>query len=215
MFGFEIASAALLYRDSTRSVDQCSSRAVRFQRVLHSIVETNSCSSGHIVAELGPVVCLTSSEEDELSEATDSLLLMAVEDDSVAELAASGNVMCCRVAYCVDGVLVAAVTNWADAIMLLDAISSQIIYKFRFNDFIYSVAAFQREDGRFLVCTGDRRGVIRIQLADSGPIIGQWQALRDIGSDSAISFKARKVMGAYGRTDGGLWIGLSEKEGPG
>jgi hypothetical protein len=83
-FGFEIVIAVRLSQDSTCSVEQCSSRAVRFGRVLLSNVQTKVCSFGRSSRELGPLDC-----ENELSKATDSMLLMRVEDNSVAELAKS------------------------------------------------------------------------------------------------------------------------------
>jgi hypothetical protein len=74
ILGFELASAALLHQDNSKrcSVERCSSRAVRFER---------------------------SSAEGKLSEVTNSMLLVTVvEDDFVAEMAESDDMMCCRVA---------------------------------------------------------------------------------------------------------------------
>jgi hypothetical protein len=89
--GFEIASAALLYPDSKRSVELCGSRAVRFERNPTSdrkgTLSSSSCSSreGH----------LTSSDDNELSESTDSMLLMRVEDDFDGEVVESDDMRCC------------------------------------------------------------------------------------------------------------------------
>jgi hypothetical protein len=110
-------------------------------------------------------------------------------------------------------VVVATLNNWIDVIAVLDALMSQIIYKFHNDDFVRSFASFQREDC-VLVVTGDYKGKIRIRLADSGEIIGQWQASLDFESDVAIAFKAGEVIGAYGRSGGGLWIWSFGEEEP-
>jgi hypothetical protein len=75
MFGFEIASAALLYKDKSNrsSVEQCSSHAVRFERSLESKMneELYSSYSGCIFREGGPLGCLTSCDRNWFSEVTD------------------------------------------------------------------------------------------------------------------------------------------------
>jgi WD40 repeat protein len=214
--GFKVASTALLYHDKSkrRSVEQCSSRVVRFEQSQESKlkIERSSCSSRSL-REGGTLGCLMSREEDELSESTDSMLLMRFEDDFVSGLA-ERNDMCCRVANCEDRVLVADVDKTTGTVTVLDALTSEIINEFRTTEdhIICSVAAFQREDGRVLVVTGDSVGMIRMQMADSGELIGQRKALQDVVWDVAIAVKAGKVMGAYGK--GGSWIWSFGKEGP-
>jgi hypothetical protein len=71
---FELASAALLHQDNSKrcSLERCRSGAVRFERSI---------------------------AEGKLSEEPDSMLLVrVVEDDFVAELAESDDMMCCRAA---------------------------------------------------------------------------------------------------------------------
>jgi WD40 repeat protein len=214
--GFEFASAALLYQDKSKrsSVEQCSSRAVRFERSLHWEKQRKLSLSGRSFRAGRPSGGLVISEEVERLEVTDSMLLMRIEDNLVAELAESDRMICCRVANCEDRVLVAAVNRETGALTVLDALTSEIINELRTTgvNAIRSVVAFQREDGRVFVVTGDRRGMIRMRMGDSGKLIGQWQALRNPVFDVAIAVKAGKVMGAYG--SGGLWIWSFEEEGP-
>jgi WD40 repeat protein len=216
--GFEVASAALLYQDESKrsSVEQCRSRTVRFERCLESDKKMKYFSySGRGCREGGPSGYLTSKEETDLSEATDSLVLMRVEVDFVAKLAESDYMRCCRVANCDDRVLVAAVNNWTDSIMVLDTLSSEIVNELCFteDDVTWSIAAVQGEAGRVLVVTGDFKGMIRLRVADSGELIGQWQALREGVNDVAIAVKAGMAMGAYGSS--GLWLWSFGDEWPG
>jgi WD40 repeat protein len=56
--------------------------------------------------------------------------------------------------------------------------------------------------------------MIRMRMADSGALVGQWQALRNWVFGVVIAAKARKMMGAY--WSGGLWIwSLADDRRPG
>jgi WD40 repeat protein len=116
----------------------------------------------------------------------------------------------CRIANCEDRVLVAAVDERSGVVIVVDAFTSEVIYKFfieeeGYYDYVRSVAASQTPDGRILVVTGDfYSGLIRMRVADSGDLIGQWQGLRNNVYDVAIAVKAGMAMGAYGSA--GLWI---------
>jgi WD40 repeat protein len=214
--GFEVASAALLYQDSKSSVEQCSSRAVRFERCLNSNKKKKLHSYfGRSFPEGGPLGCLTSSEENELSETTDNMLLMRVAYNFFGALAESDVMRCSRVENCKGHVLVAAVNGDTKVITVLDALTSEIISEFiTTDDDLFSVAAFQRDDGRVLVVTGGLNdGMIRMRMADSGELIGQWRALRGCVNDLAIAVKAGKVIGAYHRS--GLWIWSFSSDRPG
>jgi hypothetical protein len=126
-FGFEIASAAVLCQDSKRRVEQCSSLAVRFERVLKSDKKRKLSSAGRSSRE-GQSGCITIGDKNEFSEATNSMLLMRVEVDVVAESAKSYSMQCRRVANCQDRVLVAAVDG--RNLIVLDALTTEVIYKF-------------------------------------------------------------------------------------
>jgi hypothetical protein len=144
----------------------------------------------------------------ELSEVTVLMLRMRVEYDLVAELTESERMECCRVANRKDRVLVATVNKVTSVITVVDALTFEIVYKScaTEDNWICSVAAVQREeDGRILVVTGGGDGMMRMRMADSGALIGQWQAMREKVDDVAIAVKAGNVMGVYGEC-GGLWI---------
>jgi hypothetical protein len=202
-FGFEIASAALLYPDSKRSVEQCGSRVVGVERVLKSDKKRKLSSSGRSSRE-GQSGCLTSGDQNEFSEATDSMLLMRVGDDFVAELAKIDLIECCRVSNCDERVLVVAEDEGIDGIIVLDALTSEVIHKLHSIeevDDVWRVAASQTPDGRILVLTGDMSGIVRMRMADSGELIGQWQGLRNCAFHVAIAAKAGMVMGMYEECD--------------
>jgi hypothetical protein len=156
--GFELASAALLYQDESkhRSVEQCSSHAVRFERSLKSDNQRNLSSSDRRLRE-GTSGCLASNENNKLSEVTYSTLLMSVEDSLVAEWAEIDRMLCCRVANCEDRVLVVAVNGDAKVITILDALTSEVVNEFYSDHDVFSVAASRREDGRGLVVMGDSK----------------------------------------------------------
>jgi hypothetical protein len=56
-----------------------------------------------------------------------------------------------------------------------------------------------------LVVTGDADRLIRMIMADSGEILGQWQAFRNILNDVSIAVKAGTVMGAFGSVGLSIW----------
>jgi hypothetical protein len=124
-------------------VEECSSRAVRFERSLQS--ENKRKISSYSGRRLRKVSfgCLTRTEEDELSEATDSLLLMRFED-LVAGLAERDGMKRFRVPNREYIVLVAAVSKYTGVVTVLDALTSDIITEIRTTEveYIFSVAAF-------------------------------------------------------------------------
>jgi WD40 repeat protein len=179
-FESEIWSAELLCRNLKCSEEVHGSRAVRFEQ---SIVrfERNVVRFGRYQAQM---------KRKRFDE--------------------SRRMMCCLVANCEDGVWVVTVNGDTGDVTVVDALTSMVIIEHRFTDnySILSVAAFQREDSRVSVVTGHERGMIRMRMADSGELIGQWQASLECVMGVAIAVKAGKVMGAYsdGCSDGGLWI---------
>jgi hypothetical protein len=114
---------------------------------------------------------------------------MSIEDDFVVKLAEIDFMRRCRVEHCDDRVLVAAVNITTGVTTVLDALPFEIINELCPTELceVWSVAAFQREDGRVLVVTGDADRLIRMIMADSGEILGQWQAFRNILNDVSIA----------------------------
>jgi hypothetical protein len=145
-FGFKIAIAALPSQYSKRSVEQCSSRAVGFERVLKSDKKRKPSSSGRSSREVQSG-CTTSGNKNECSEATVFMLFMRVEDDFVAELAKNYLMECCRVANFQDRVLVAAVTRMTGVVTVLDALTSEVVNDLRIEPkVVCSLAASQRKE---------------------------------------------------------------------
>jgi WD40 repeat protein len=226
---FELASAALLYqgRSKRSCVEQCSSGAVRFERIPQSDwcewspqseKKRKLCSSDGNSREERKLGSLMSSDESSVPKAIHPRLCMSVEQGFAGEKVDWHYIPHCRVANCKDRALVVTVNYKCGGVSVQDALTGEVIHKFQVNESVSSVAAFRREDGRFLVATGafvlreyirygDRRtpvGMIRMRLADSGELIGQWQALHQYEKSVPIAVTAGKVMGAY---DGsGMWI---------
>jgi hypothetical protein len=100
-----VASAALLHHELECGVEQCISRAVRFEQILKSDDNRNIYShSGRSSFDAGSG-CLTRNEQKSGSEASDSVLLISSNNDSVPELADSNDMVCIRVENFEDHVL--------------------------------------------------------------------------------------------------------------
>jgi hypothetical protein len=85
------------------------------------------------------------------------------------------------------------------------------------GDRIWSVEASQAAaDGRrcVFVVAGDWRGMVRMRIADSGELVGQWKGGSDFVYDVAIDVKACMVMGAYGRSGLSVWSFKIGESGP-
>jgi hypothetical protein len=134
-FGFEVASAALLYQDKSKgsSVEQCSSRVVRFERSLKSDRRMDLLR-----------FLATALEKDDCWAARRALTRWSMRKRLILcflwELRAilspsrrraiSWSVVC-RLAHCEDRVLIVAVNGGTKVVTVLDAQTSEIIREFR------------------------------------------------------------------------------------
>jgi hypothetical protein len=80
--------------------------------------------------------------------------------------------------------------------MMPDAQTSEIFNEIRTDGNVFSVVAFQRDDGRVVVFTGDLDdGMILMRVADFGELIGHLQALRKFVYDGATAVNGWKGAG--------------------
>jgi hypothetical protein len=167
-------------------------------------------------------------EEDKDAQTSDSILHMGVNDELAAVFVDSDEMKCSRVAPngCDanedDRALVVAVPCTNPGVSSHCSApprrpNSSANHLPLHGDRIWSVEASQAAaDVRrcVLVVAGDWRGMVRMRIADSGELVGQWKGGSDFVYDVAIDVKACMVMGAYGRSGLSVWSFKIGESGP-
>jgi WD40 repeat protein len=156
-------------------------------------------------------------EEDKVAQTSDSMLHIGVNDELAAVLEDSDEMKCSRVANCDANVaLVVDVHRSTGVITIINALTSEIISQSPtlVGSYAMDVPASQTTDGRVLVVIGDRRATVRMRMADSGALVGQWKGFSAVVYGVVIDVKAGMVMGAYGQSGLSVWSFKIGESGP-
>ena len=136
-------------------------------------------------------------------------VLVSSESDLIRE---KGNsVKSALVQGCDSGALVVAVNRVSEAITVLSAVTDKVLREspprsrqMKASGGLWCVAASQVVDGRVLVATGHRDQMVRVREADTGAVIGEWQAPTRVYQVRLIDGADRRGMGLC--DDGGLRV---------